>query len=196
MATSANFGNMFSMAGASLFLPFLPLLPKQVLMTNLLTDLPEMAIASDHVDHEATAQPQRWDIAVVRRFMVTFGLLSSVFDYLTFGALYVLVGTNPAAFRTGWFIESVVSAACVVLVVRSRRPLGKSRPGRGLGRATLLCVGATVLLAFSPLAEPLDLVRPRVGVLGLIILIIAGYISAAELLKRRFYGAVSKPPRP
>ena len=128
--------------------------------------------------------------------MVTFGLLSSVFDYLTFGALYVLVGTNPAAFRTGWFIESVVSAACVVLVVRSRRPLGKSRPGRGLGRATLLCVGATVLLAFSPLAEPLDLVRPRVGVLGLIIVIIAGYISAAELLKRRFYGAVSKPPRP
>jgi Mg2+-importing ATPase len=195
MATSANFGNMFSMAGASLFLPFLPLLPKQVLLTNLLTDLPEMAIASDHVDREATAMPQRWDIALVRRFMIAFGLLSSLFDYLTFGALYLLVGTQPTAFRTGWFIESVVSAACVVLVVRSRRPLGKSRAGRGLTRATLVCVGVTALLPFSPLAEPLALARPPASVLGLIIVIIAGYIAAAELLKRRFYGPVSRPTR-
>jgi Mg2+-importing ATPase len=195
MATSANFGNMFSMAGASLFLPFLPLLPKQVLLTNMLTDLPEMAIASDHVDREATAQPQRWDIALVRRFMIAFGLLSSVFDYLTFGILYLLVGTQPTAFRTGWFIESVVSAACVVLVVRSRRPLGRSRPGRGLVRATLLCVLVTFSLALSPLAGPLGLSRPRAGVLGLIVVIIAGYIAAAELLKRRFYGALSKPVR-
>ncbi len=120
MATSANFGNMFSMAGASLFLPFLPLMPKQVLLTNLLTDLPEMAIASDNVDDDATALPQRWDVRLVRRFMFIFGLLSSVFDYLTFGALLVVGGAHPATFRTGWFIESVISAA-------SRRP-GRAQP--------------------------------------------------------------------
>jgi Mg2+-importing ATPase len=105
MATSANFGNMFSMAGASLFLPFLPLVPKQVLFTNLLTDFPEMAIASDNVDDEATAGPQHWDVGMVRRFMITFGLLSSVFDYLTFGAIVLVVGPHPAAFRTGWFVS-------------------------------------------------------------------------------------------
>jgi Mg2+-importing ATPase len=191
MATSANFGNMFSMAGASLFLPFLPLLPKQVLLTNLLTDLPEMAIASDHVDSEATARPQRWDIGLVRRFMILFGLLSSLFDYLTFGALFWLAGAHAAAFRTGWFVESVISAACVVLVVRSRRPLGRSRPGRGLARATGVCVAATALLPFTPLAPLLGLERPRPAVLALIALIVCLYVAAAELLKRRFYASAS-----
>jgi Mg2+-importing ATPase len=192
MATSANFGNMFSMAGASLFLPFLPLVPKQVLLTNLLTDLPEMAIASDNVDDEATAQPQQWDIGLVRRFMVAFGLLSSVFDYLTFGALLIVVGAQPVAFRTGWFIESVVSAASVVLVVRSRRPLGRSRPGRSLLRATLFCLGATVLLPFSPLAHPLGLAPPRPVILLLIAAIVLVYVGSAEILKRWFYRAAPK----
>ncbi len=187
MATSANFGNMFSMAGASLFLPFLPLAAKQVLLTNLLTDLPEMAIAADNVDDEATASPQHWDIGLVRRFMLMFGLLSSVFDYLTFGALLLVVGPHATAFRTGWFVESVVSAALVVLVVRSRRPLGRSRPGRGLLRATVVCVMATVALPFTPLARPLGLSAPPLTVLGLIALIVVAYIGAAELLKRRFY---------
>ena len=111
MATSANFGNMFSMAGASLFLPFLPLLPKQVLLTNLLTDLPEMTIATDRVDPEMVARPRRWDIGFIRRFMIVFGAVSSVFDFLTFGVLLRLLGAAPAQFRTGWFVESVVSAA-------------------------------------------------------------------------------------
>jgi Mg2+-importing ATPase len=189
MATSANFGNMFSMAGASLFLPFLPLLPKQVLLTNLLTDLPEMAIASDHVDHEATARPQRWDVALVRRFMIVFGLLSSLFDYLTFGVLFWLVGARPAAFRTGWFVESVISAASVVLVVRSRRPLGRSRPGRGLARATAVCLAVTLVLPFTPLARFLGLAAPRPMVLLLIAAIVSAYVAAAEMLKRRFYAA-------
>ncbi len=187
MATSANFGNMFSMAGASLFLPFLPLLPKQVLLTNMLTDLPEMAIASDGVDEEAVARPRRWDVGLVRRFMIAFGLLSSVFDYLTFGALLWLVGPQPAAFRTGWFIESVLSAASVVLVVRSQRPLGRSRPGRALVRATLVCLAATVALPFSPLAGPLGLAVPRPAVLGLIAAIVATYVAAAEGVKRWFF---------
>jgi P-type Mg2+ transporter len=196
MATSANFGNMFSMAGASLFLPFLPLVPKQVLLTNLLTDFPEMAIASDNVDDEATAGPQHWDVGMVRRFMITFGLLSSVFDYLTFGAILLVVGPHPAAFRTGWFVESVISAALVVLVVRSRRPLGRSRPGRRLVQATVVCVIATLALPFSPLAGPLGLAAPRLTILGLIAVIVAAYIVAAELLKRRFYRALISQVRP
>ena len=187
MATSANFGNMFSMAGASLFLPFLPLVPKQVLLTNVLTDLPEMAIASDAVDDESVARPPRWDIGLVRRFMIVFGLLSSVFDYLTFGALLWVAGPSPAAFRTGWFIESVLSAASVVLVVRSRRPLGKSRPGRALVRATALCSAITLALPFSPLAAPLGLLPPRPAILGLIAVVVGTYVGAAELVKRSFF---------
>ena len=115
IATSANFGNMFSMAGASLFLPFLPLLPKQILLINLLTDFPEMTIASDNVDDELVQAPRRWDIGFIRRFMIVFGLISSVFDYLTFGVLFWLNAT-VAQFRTGWFIESIVSASLIVLV--------------------------------------------------------------------------------
>ncbi|MFL5303731.1 MAG: magnesium-translocating P-type ATPase [Polyangia bacterium] len=187
MATSANFGNMFSMAGASLFLPFLPLVPKQVLLTNMLTDMPEMAIASDTVDDADVARPRRWDLGLVRRFMIVFGLVSSVFDYLTFGALLWLVGPQPAAFRTGWFVESVVSAASVVLVIRSRRPLGRSRPGRALVKATGLCVAATVALPFSPLARPLGLVHPRPAVLALIGVIVVSYVAVAELVKRWFF---------
>ena len=129
MATSANFGNMFSMAGASLFLTFLPLLPKQILLTNLLTDFPEMAIATDNVDKELVESPRRWNMRFIRNFMMTFGLLSSLFDYLTFGVLLFILHASPEEFRTGWFAESVVSASLVVLVVRTRGPFFKSRPG-------------------------------------------------------------------
>ena len=130
MATSANFGNMFSMAGASLLLPFLPLLPTQILLTNLLTDFPEMTIATDSVDRELVDRPHRWDIGFIRRFMFFFGILSSVFDYLTFGALIFILGATPELFRTGWFQESVISAVMIVLVIRTRRPFIKSRPGK------------------------------------------------------------------
>src|SRR5574342_1035575 len=120
MATSANFGNMFSMAGASLFLPFLPLLPKQILLTNLLTDVPELTIGTDRVDAQWIERPHRWSVRFIRTFMLTFGALSSVFDYLTFGVLLWLMHSGEAEFRTGWFLESVISATLVVLVVRTR----------------------------------------------------------------------------
>ena len=107
MATSANFGNMFSMAGASLFLTFLPLLPKQVLLVNLLTDLPEMTIATDRVDPEMVERPRRWDIGFIRRFMIVFGAVSSIFDFVTFGVLLLVLHANEAELRTGWFVESV-----------------------------------------------------------------------------------------
>jgi len=137
MATSANFGNMFSMAGASLFLPFLPLLPKQILLTNLMTDLPEMTIATDRVDAESVERSQRWDMKFIRDFMLKFGLLSSVFDFLTFGVLFFVLDASPELFRSGWFVESVVSAALVVLVIRTRGPFWRSRPSTALTLTTL-----------------------------------------------------------
>src|ERR1043166_8175228 len=140
MATSANFGNMFSMAGVSLFLPFLPLLPKQILLTNLMTDFPEMTIATDNVDSEMMEQPRRWNIQFIRNFMILFGLVSSVFDYLTFGALLLLLHAPPGQFPPGLFLESVISASLIVLIVRTRRPFFKSKPGKHLLRATLLIV--------------------------------------------------------
>jgi len=145
MATSANFGNMFSMAGASLLLPFLPLLPTQILLTNLLTDFPEMTIATDSVDRELVDRPHRWDIGFIRRFMVFFGILSSVFDYLTFGALIYILRATPGLFRTGWFQESVISAVMIVLVIRTRRPFIKSKPGKYLLIMSLVIIGVTLV---------------------------------------------------
>ena len=122
MAVSANFGNMFSMAGASLFMPFLPLLPKQILFINFMTDFPEMTIASDNVDVEYIEKPRRMDVNFIRRFMLVFGPLSSVFDYMTFGLLLWVLKASEAQFQTGWFIESVLSAMLVVFAVRTRLP--------------------------------------------------------------------------
>ncbi|MFO0706325.1 MAG: magnesium-translocating P-type ATPase [Nitrospira sp.] len=187
MATSANFGNMFSMAGASLFLPFLPLLPKQILLTNLLTDIPEMTIATDRVDPEWLDRPRRWDIAFIRKFMLTFGLVSSLFDYLTFAALLWILQATPEQFRTGWFVESVISASAIVLVIRTRRPFFASVPGRPLTLATLACAAFTLLLPLSPVAAPLGLTPMPWSFLLLLAAILTGYILAAELAKKRFY---------
>jgi len=187
MATSANFGNMFSMAGASLFLPFLPLLPKQILLTNVLTDVPEMTIATDRVDAELVERPRRWDIQFIRSFMLTFGSVSSVFDYLTFAALLVILHATPAQFRTGWLLESVMSAALIVLVVRSRKPFFHSLPGRYLSIATLLTVAVTLLLPYTPLARALELSPLPPSFLLVMGLIVILYVIAAELAKRVFY---------
>jgi P-type Mg2+ transporter len=187
MATSANFGNMFSMAGASLFLPFLPLLPKQILLTNLLTDFPEMTIATDRVDPTAIAKPHRWDIHFIQRFMIVFGLLSSVFDYLTFGVLLFFMKANEKTFQTGWFVESVVSAALIVLVVRTRLPFFKSLPGKYLSMATGLVVLFVLALPFIPLASLFGFVALPLSFYGWILLIVIAYMFTAELAKQWFY---------
>ena len=187
MATSANFGNMFSMAGASLFLPFLPMLPSQILLTNLLTDFPEMTIATDRVDPEFVEKPWRWDITFIRNFMMTFGPVSSVFDFLTFGVLLFILHAQPNLFRTGWFLESVISASMIVLVIRTRRPFYQSRPGKYLLTATLLIVGVTLVLPFTPLGSLFKfrpLPAPFFVALGVIMVL---YIIAAEIAKRVFY---------
>jgi Mg2+-importing ATPase len=187
MATSANFGNMFSMALLSLFLPFLPLLPTQVLLTNLLTDLPEMTIAGDRVDPELVSYPRRWSIRFIRNFMVTFGLLSSLFDFLTFGVLLFLLHANVDQFRTGWFIESVVSASIVVLIIRTRRPFISSRPSISLMVATLLVGLFTFILPFSPLSEPFGFTKISAYYLVIVAVIVGIYIAAAEVVKKIFY---------
>lgn len=190
MATSANFGNMFSMAGVSLILPFLPLLPKQILLTNLLTDFPEMTIATDRVDREMVDHPRRWDIKAIRQFMITFGIVSSVFDYLTFGALLLVLHATQVQFRTGWFLESVVSASLIVLVIRSRKPFFKSRPGKYLLMATLSIVVVTLILPFTPLAEIFGFSPLPISFLLLIGIIILFYIITAEIVKKVFYKRV------
>jgi Mg2+-importing ATPase len=193
MATSANFGNMFSMAGASIFLSFLPLLPKQILLTNLMTDFPEMNIASDNVDAEAIAQPRRWNIRFIQRFMLTFGILSSIFDYLTFGALLLILHASQTQFRTAWFVESVVSASLIVLVIRSRKSILHSRPGKYLLMSTLLVVAATFILPYTPLDRILEFSKLPASFILIIIGIVIVYIFTAEFAKRVFYRLVRLP---
>jgi Mg2+-importing ATPase len=187
VTTSANFGNMASMAGAALLLPFLPLLPFQILLLNFLTDLPGTAIATDAVDVEQLQQPGVWDLGAIRAIMLTFGLVSSAFDFLTFGVLRLGFGADAALFRSGWFLESVATELAVMLVLRTRRPFFRSRPGTAL-LGTSGAVGLVSLaIPFSPLAEPLGLVRLPVPVLLALGAIAAGYILATEFAKARFY---------
>jgi len=190
MATSANFGNMFSMAGVSLFIPFLPLLPKQILLTNLLTDFPEMTIATDSVDEQMIDYPRRWDIKAIRKFMITFGLVSSFFDYLTFGLLLLVLHLNEGQFRTGWFLESVISASMIVLVIRSRKPFFRSRPGKYLLIATLSIAVITLVFPFTPLGNIFGFSPLALSTYLLLLLIVVVYILAAEITKRIFYRKV------
>ena len=189
MATSANFGNMFSMAGVSLFLSFLPLLPKQILLTNLLTDLPETTIATDNVDSELVSRPHRWNIKFIRKFMMMFGILSSFFDFLTFGTL-LTIGATVDEFRTTWFLESVVSACLIVLVVRTRQPFFKSRPGKHLLISTIVVISVTLLLPLTVFRNVFEFVLPPTWFLGIIAVIIMTYIMSAEIMKKYFYKKV------
>jgi len=190
MAVSANFGNMFSMAGASLFLSFLPLLPTQVLLTNLMTDFPELAIPTDSVDDEMVVKPRRWNVSFIRNFMVTFGLLSSVFDYVTFGVLLFILHATVDQFRTGWFMESVISASLIVLVIRTQGPLFKSRPSKYLLFATVAVVIATAVLPFLAFGKFFGFVPISPSFILFTAIIVALYILGAELSKRFFYKRV------
>lgn len=195
MATSANFGNMFSVAGASFFLTFLPLLPKQILLTNLMTDIPEMTIAGDSVDDEMINRPRKWDIKFIRNFMAIFGVISSVFDYMTFGVLLFLFKAPMEEFRTGWFVESVVSAVLVILVVRTRRPFIRSRPGKYLAVSILLIACAAVYLPYSPLAGIFGFKPLPWTLLAAIGVIVVLYVLTAEAAKKIFYVKISRENR-
>jgi Mg2+-importing ATPase len=185
--TSANFGNMFSMAGASLFMPFLPLLPKQILVNNFLSDIPSTTIATDTVDPELASVPRRWDIKFIRDSMITFGLVSSVFDYATFGILLYVVKASPAEFRTGWFIESLLTELFITLVLRTRRPFFKSKPGKYLNATVWLMFAVAIILPYTPVSAALGFVPLPLPLMLTIIGITVVYVVASELVKQRFY---------
>ncbi len=187
MATSANFGNMFSMAGASLFLPFLPMLPKQIMLINFLTDLPEMAIAGDQVDENFIQRPQRWNVGFIRRFMLVFGTLSSLFDYATFALLLLGLKTSQESFHTGWFLESILSAALVVFAIRTRLPFNKSHPSHTMLVVTGLVALVTLVLPYTPLAAILGFTPLPWHYLIILAGIVAIYFISAEFIKRWFY---------
>ncbi len=184
---SANFGNMFSMAGASFILPFLPLLPMQVLLTNFLSDFPMMNIAGDRVDEELVRKPQRWNIKFLRKFMITFGLVSSVFDYLTFGVLLLIFKVGQDMFRTSWFVESVITELLVVFIVRTRKPFFRSRPGRLLMITSLVVFVVTIAVPYSPIHRVLGLTPLPLPILAALLILTAFYIGSVEITKRFFY---------
>lgn len=192
ITTSANFGNMLSMAGASLFLPFLPLLPKQILLNNFLSDLPALMIAADAVDPEQVARPRRWDMRFIRRFMITFGLVSSAFDCLTFGLLMLWLHADEARFQTGWFVESLMTELFIVMVIRTQRPAFLSRPAAILTAATLLVAGAAVLLPCTSLGAAFGLVPLPWTFMVVLMSVTAAYLLVSELVKRRLFARLSR----
>jgi Mg2+-importing ATPase len=190
MGTSSNFGNMFSMAGAAVLLPFLPMLPTQILLNNLLYDVAQLAIPGDQVDAADAARPRRWDIGFVRRFMVHMGPVSSLFDFLTFAWLYFGFHAGPALFQTAWFVESLLTQTLVIFVIRTRGAPWASRPSPALA-ANVLAVGAVALaLPYTALAGWLGLVPLPAPVVGAIALTVAAYLAATEAAKRRFYATL------
>jgi Mg2+-importing ATPase len=189
MGTSSNFGNMLSMAGAALLLPFLPMTPGQILLNNLIYDASQTALPSDNVDADVEAEPARWDVHAIERFMIVFGPVSSIFDYLTFGALLLMLGRdNPKSFHTGWFVESLFTQILVVLVIRTRlTPFWRSRPSKALGVAILLALVAAVIIPLSPLGTDV------LGFGGLpwqfwVLLagLVVAYLALIEIVKRIF----------
>jgi P-type Mg2+ transporter len=192
MTTSANFGNMFSMAGAALFLPFLPLLPKQILLNNFLTDFPAMAIATDSVDSDQLENPQVWDIKFIRNFMIVFGIVSSVFDFLTFAALMFVLKAGPEEFRTGWFVESVMTEVLIIAILRTWKPFYKSKLSRPLLIAMILVLIVTFALPYSPLSELLGFRPLTVSSMMLLGMITLLYVAASEVAKRIFLRKLAK----
>jgi Mg2+-importing ATPase len=184
---SANFGNMISMAAASFFLPFLPLTATQVLLNNFLSDFPATTIATDRVDPEMVAKPERWNIRDIRRFMFTFGAVSSIFDFITFGLLLWVFSASAELFRTGWFVESLLTELVIALVVRTRRPFYRSRPGRLLLASTAAVTVLTFSLPYLPFADLLGFVPPSPGLILALIGITAFYVAATELTKQILY---------
>jgi len=197
MATSSNFGNMFSAAGASLFLTFLPMLPSQILLNNLLYDVGQLAIPTDTVDPETLARPAAWDIAFVRRFMSVFGPLSSVFDFATFFVMLRVLHAGHREFRTGWFVESLATQTLVVFVIRTRRvPFFRSRPSPAMVVLPIACAATGALLPFTGLAHVLGFTALPLRFFLILVGMIGIYLVLVEAAKTRFYAVQPHPRRP
>ena len=189
MATSSNFGNMFSAAGASLFLSFLPMLPSQILLNNLLYDTSEMAIPTDNVDEELLERPSQWDMAFIRRFMMFFGPISSLFDFMTFGVMLWVFHAGADLFHTGWFVESLSTQSLVVFLIRTRRvPFFRSRPSNALLATTLGVVAVGASLPYTPFAHFLGFVPLPPLFFGILVAMVLTYLGLIELGKVLFFG--------
>jgi len=188
MGSSSNFGNMLSMTGASLFLPFLPMLPIQILLNNFLYDLSQVAIPTDEVDKDYLSQPRPWNIDAIKKFMLLIGPVSSVFDFATFGALLFIFHASPPFFHTGWFLESLVTQTLVIHVIRTGKiPFIESRPSNFLILMSLFIVTAGLVLPFSPLAEYFGLVIPTASYFVVLFIIVAGYLLTVQAVKSWFF---------
>jgi Mg2+-importing ATPase len=188
MGTSSNFGNMVSVAGASLFLPFLPMLPVQILLNNLLYDFSELAVSSDHVDKEYTALPKRWNISAIKRFMLIFGPISSLVDFATFFVLFSFFRAGATVFQTGWFVESLVTQSLIMFSIRTRMtPFFKSRPGKLLTVTSLGIAVFAGVIPFTPLAHFFSFAPlPATFYVWLVILLCA-YVALVEGAKKLYY---------
>jgi Mg2+-importing ATPase len=191
MGSSSNFGNMFSMAGAALFLPFLPMLPIQILLNNLLYDVSEIAIPFDGVDPEAIASPVKWDIKFIERFMLVFGPVSSVFDFLTFYALLTFFGAGAALFQTGWFMESMTTQVLVVFAIRTRRLFFRSRPNGFLVAMALGVVAIAIALPLLPIGHWFGFVAPPPLFFAYLTGATLAYLALVEIVKALFYRAMA-----
>ena len=184
VTTSANFGNMFSMAIASLIFPFLPLLPGQILLNNFLSDLPAISIASDNVDEELVVRPRKWSMSYIWKFMIVFGLQSSFFDFATFGLLYFVFHAQVTEFRTAWFMESLLTEILILLIIRTQRPFFKSKPSRYLLLASLFTFVVCISIPYLPFARLFELYPLPVTLFGCIIAIVLLYVIVAEISKK------------
>jgi Mg2+-importing ATPase len=189
MGTSSNFGNMFSMAGASAFLPFLPLLPAQILLNNFLYDLSQMTIPTDNVDGSYVAQPRKWDTAMVQRFMFGLGPVSSLFDFLTFGVLLLAFQATPEQFRAGWFVESLATQTLVIFIIRTGGNPFRSRPSTPLLVTIIGAVLAGFGLVVSPIGAWLGFAPLPVPYFGVLALMVVSYLAIVQFVKQRFYRA-------
>jgi P-type Mg2+ transporter len=198
MATSSNFGNMFSAAGASLFLSFLPMLPSQILLNNLLYDVGQLAIPTDRVDPEIVARPAAWDIGFVRRFMAVFGPVSSIFDFLTFFVMLNILHAGHSEFRTGWFVESLATQTLVVFLIRTRRvPFFRSGPSRAMLITPTAMATLGAILPFTPLSHILGFSTLPVTFFLILVAMVLTYLALVEFAKSRFYARErGRPVRP
>ncbi len=198
MATSSNFGNMFSMAAATLLLPFLPMLPLQILLNNFLYDLSELALPLDEVDEEDVRRPRRWDMGFVRDFMLRIGPVSSVFDFITFFVLLRVLHAGEAEFHTGWFVESLATQVLVIFVIRTRKSPLASKPSRWLLVASISVLAAAIALPYTPFAPWLGFVPLPPSFFGILALLVAAYLALVEGVKRAFFRrlAVRDPEAP
>ena len=196
MGTSSNFGNVLSMAGASLFLPFLPMLPTQILLNNLLYDLAQLTIPTDNVDETYLRKPQHWDISLIRKFMMYIGPISSIFDFLTFYVLLRVFHTTEAQFHTGWFVESLATQTLVLFVIRTAKNPLLSRPSRPLIATCLGTVAVGILLPFSPLAGVLGFTAMPASYFVFLVVATGAYLVLVEIAKQRLLRRATKAKAP